>query len=62
MLQDHSSLSFPSLAFVEDNSTKMEFETSDGVEVIPTFEEMGLQETLLKGMHARGKDLKYMLI
>ena len=33
---------------VEDDLTNVEFETSEDVEVIPTFDSMGLREDLLR--------------
>ena len=38
----------------EDDMTKIEFETSEGVEVIPTFDGIGLREDLLRGIYAYG--------
>ncbi|CAJ0587607.1 unnamed protein product, partial [Mesorhabditis spiculigera] len=34
--------------------TKTEFETSEGVEVVPTFDQMGLREDLVRGIYAYG--------
>ena len=33
----------------------VEFETSEDVEVVPTFDSMGLREDLLRGIYAYGK-------
>lgn len=41
------------LAQAEDLSN-VEFETSEDVEVIPTFDNMGLREELLRGIYAYG--------
>ena len=38
----------------EDDLTKVEYETSEGVEVIPTFDRIGLREDLLRGIYAYG--------
>ena len=38
----------------EDDLTKVEYETSEGVEVIPTFDGIGLCEDLLRGIYAYG--------
>lgn len=38
----------------DDDLTKVEFETSEGVEVIPTFDGIGLREDLLRGIYAYG--------
>ena len=38
----------------EDDLTKVEYETSEGVEVIPTFDNIGLREDLLRGIYAYG--------
>jgi ATP-dependent RNA helicase len=38
----------------EDDLTKVEYETSEGVEVIPTFDGIGLREDLLRGIYAYG--------
>lgn len=38
---------------VDDHRT-VEFETSAGVEVIPTFDEMGLNKDLLRGIQSYG--------
>ena len=37
----------------EDDAT-MVFETSKGVEVVPTFDQMGLKDDLLRGIYAYG--------
>lgn len=33
---------------------KMAFETSDGVDVVPSFDALGLREDLLRGIYAYG--------
>ena len=38
----------PARRVVEDDLTNVEFETSEDVEVIPTFDSMGLREDLLR--------------
>ncbi|ELK34777.1 Eukaryotic initiation factor 4A-III [Myotis davidii] len=38
----------------EEDMTKVEFETSEEVDVTPTFDSRGLQEDLLRGIHAYG--------
>ena len=38
---------------LEDLSNK-EFETSEGVDVLPTFDVMGLREDLIRGIYAYG--------
>jgi ATP-dependent RNA helicase len=38
-----------------DDLANVEFETSDNVEVIKTFDSMGLKEDLLRGIFAYGK-------
>lgn len=35
--------------------SNVEFETSEDVEVVPTFDSMGLREELLRGIYAYGK-------
>ena len=39
----------------ESDLSKVEFTTSDGVDVVPTFDSMGLREDLLRGIYAYGK-------
>ena len=39
----------------EADLSKVEFTTSDGVDVLPTFDSMGLREDLLRGIYAYGK-------
>ena len=38
---------------VEEDLANVEFETSEDVEVIPTFDSMGLREDLLRGILAQ---------
>ena len=39
---------------MSNDLTKIEFTTSEGVDVIPTFDSMGLREDLLRGIYAYG--------
>ena len=39
----------------EEDMTKIEFETSEEVDVTPTFDTMGLREDLLRGVYAYGR-------
>lgn len=39
----------------QEDLTNVEFETSEDVEVLPTFNTMGLREELLRGIYAYGK-------
>lgn len=41
-----------------EDLSNVEFETSEDVEVLPTFDSMGLREELLRGIYAYGKYLK----
>lgn len=41
----------------EEDMTKVEFETSEEVDVTPTFDTMGLREDLLRGIYAYGARL-----
>ena len=38
-----------------EDLSNVEFETSEDVEVLPTFNSMGLREELLRGIYAYGK-------
>ena len=38
----------------DDDLSNVEFETSEGIDVIPTFDNMGLREDLLRGIYAYG--------
>ena len=38
-----------------EDLSNVEFETSEEVEVIPTFDHMGLKNDLLRGIYAYGK-------
>jgi hypothetical protein len=40
---------------VDDDLANVEFETSEDVDVIPTFDSMGLREDLLRGIYAYGE-------
>jgi len=44
-----------------DDLTNIEFETSEDVNVIPTFDSMGLREDLLRGIYAYGNVLTTLL-
>lgn len=44
---------------IQEDLTNVEFETSEDVEVLPTFNTMGLREELLRGIYAYGKFLLY---
>ena len=39
----------------KEDLTKVQFETSEEVDVTPTFDSMGLREDLLRGIYAYGK-------
>ena len=39
----------------EEDPTKVEFETSEEVDVVPTFDQLKLREDLLRGVYAYGK-------
>ena len=39
---------------IPEDLSNVEFETSEDVEVIPTFDSMGLREDLLRGIYAYG--------
>lgn len=41
---------------VEEDLANVEFETSEDVDVVPTFDSMGLREDLLRGIYAYGKN------
>jgi ATP-dependent RNA helicase len=41
-----------------EDLSNVEFETSEDVEVLPTFDSMGLREELLRGIYAYGKYFK----
>ena len=40
---------------IPEDLSNVEFETSEEVEVVPTFDNMGLREDLLRGIYAYGK-------
>ena len=40
---------------LSDDLKTLEFETSEDVEVTPTFDNMGMREELLRGVYAYGK-------
>ena len=42
-------------AAANEDLSNVEFETSEDVEVLPTFNSMGLREELLRGVYAYGK-------
>lgn len=39
---------------IEEDLANVEFETSEDVDVVPTFDSMGLREDLLRGIYAYG--------
>ena len=39
---------------LDDELQKVEFETSEEVDVVPTFDSMGIREDLLRGIYAYG--------
>lgn len=39
----------------EEDPTKIEFETSEDVDVVPTFDQLKLREDLVRGIYAYGK-------
>ena len=45
----------------EDDLANVEFETSEDVDVIPTFDSMGLREDLLRGIYAYGEVITWLL-
>ena len=40
---------------IAEDLKNIEFETSEDVEITPTFDEMGLREDLLRGIYAYGE-------
>ena len=40
---------------IEEDLANVEFETSEEVEALPTFDSMGLREDLLRGIYAYGE-------
>ena len=44
---------------LSDDLKNIEFETSEGVEVTPTFDNMGLREELLRGIYGYGKETSF---
>ena len=42
---------------MSEDLKNVEFETSEDVDVTPTFDNMGLREELLRGIYAYGKNL-----
>lgn len=40
---------------IPEDLSNVEFETSEDVEVIPTFDQMSLREDLLRGIYGYGK-------
>lgn len=41
-------------AAIDDDLANVEFETSEDVDVVPTFDQMGLREDLLRGIYSYG--------
>ncbi|CAB4060507.1 EIF4A3 [Lepeophtheirus salmonis] len=52
--KDKSRMTEKVIRKVEEDLANVEFETSEDVEVIPTFDSMGLREDLLRGIYAYG--------
>lgn len=46
----------------DNDLSKVEFETSKGVDVTPTFDAMGLRDDLLRGIYAYGMNMLLYLI
>ena len=46
----------------DDNREEIEFTTSDGVNVLPSFDAMSLKDDLLRGIYAYGKCFKGVLV
>ena len=44
---------------IEEDLANVEFETSEDVDVVPTFDSMGLREDLLRGIYAYGKSVQW---
>jgi hypothetical protein len=44
---------------MSDDLKNIEFETSEGVDVVPTFDGLGLREELLRGIYGYGKCYNY---
>ena len=42
---------------IEEDLANVEFETSEDVDVVPTFDSMKLREDLLRGVYAYGKKI-----
>lgn len=42
---------------IPEDLSNVEFETSEDVEVVSTFDNMGLREDLLRGIYAYGKNV-----
>lgn len=40
----------------DEDLSNVEFETSEEVEVVPTFQNLGLKEELLRGIYAYGEN------
>ena len=39
---------------MSEDASKLEFETSEDVEIVPSFDSMGLKDELLRGIYAYG--------
>lgn len=47
---------------ISEDLSNVEFDTSEDVEVIPTFDSMGLKDELLRGIYTYGKHLLTILL
>lgn len=47
---------------LKEDLSFVEFETSENVEVIPSFQKMGLKEDLLRGIYAYGMSKEQFLV
>lgn len=46
---------------ISEDLSNVEFDTSEDVEVIPTFDSMGLRDELLRGIYTYGKFIFYFI-
>lgn len=44
---------------ISEDLSNVEFDTSEDVEVIPTFDSMGLRDELLRGIYTYGKEVQF---
>lgn len=54
IVQDTTRFKTQRRALLGDEDATMVFETSKGVDVVPTFDGMGLRENLIRGIYAYG--------